>query len=281
MISETEYSIWIVTPTGYTHQQCFNEIATSLHCAFLQLDIDVPVIEDVRRGAGKIITLGSNLLKDVDPDRLPRNLILYNLEQISVGSPWCSENYINLLGRYPVWDYSRANIRALRELGIENVELCEIGYVPELTRIPSGVEDIDVLFIGSMNARRKKILRELKQKGLKVVPLFDVYGEQRDRYISRAKIVVNIHFYEAKIFEIVRVSYLLANKKCVISESGQDKELEGSFSQGVVFTDYDDIVATTLYYLEHEAARRTVAERGYCSIQQRSQTDYLNDLLSL
>ncbi|MHC4843687.1 MAG: hypothetical protein ACYTEE_07795, partial [Planctomycetota bacterium] len=87
------------------------------------------------------------------------------------------------------------------------------------------------------------------QIGLKVEALFGVYGVERDHYISRAKIVLNIHFYETKVFEIVRVSYLLANKKFVISEPGNDQELESPFRDGLVFLPYNGLVEECVKYL--------------------------------
>ena len=60
-----------------------------------------------------------------------------------------------------------------------------IGYVPELTCInPVSPQDIDVLFYGSMNARREKIVEELKQSGLTVITLFSIYEKERDTVIA-------------------------------------------------------------------------------------------------
>ncbi|MCP3890377.1 MAG: hypothetical protein GY702_16130 [Desulfobulbaceae bacterium] len=104
-----------------------------------------------------------------------------------------TQSYINLLNSYPVIDYSRANIEALSKMAITGVNLCQIGYEPELSSIigkMAGKEkDIDILFYGSLNERRLKVLEELKAKGVNVVHLFGVYGKKRDLYISRAKVV--------------------------------------------------------------------------------------------
>ena len=48
-------------------------------------------------------------------------------------------------------------------------------------------------------------------------------------WIARSKIVLNLHQYDAQVFEIVRVSYLLANRRAVVSERGanptEDRDL--------------------------------------------------------
>jgi hypothetical protein len=60
-----------------------------------------------------------------------------------------------------------------------------------------------------------------------------VYGQARDALVARARIQLNVHYYEAKVFEVVRVSYLLANGRFVVSETGADAEEEASFGPGV------------------------------------------------
>ncbi len=38
------YTIWIVTPPGYIHSRCFEEVALSLQEAFEALGYDVPMV---------------------------------------------------------------------------------------------------------------------------------------------------------------------------------------------------------------------------------------------
>ena len=99
------------------------------------------------------------------------------------------------MARFPVWDYSQANVDVLRAAGHQRVSHVPLGYVPELARVRAvPKQDIDVLFYGSRNERRNHVLAQLQARGLKVQALFGVYGEQRDQYIGRAKVVLNTHF---------------------------------------------------------------------------------------
>ena len=101
---------------------------------------------------------------------------------------------------------SNKNIERLNKEGFFNTSIFEIGYHKKLERIEKQKQkNIDVLMYGSMNERRKKIVDGLKEKKLNVKVLFGIYGAQRDEYISRSKIVLNIHFYNSQLFEIVRV----------------------------------------------------------------------------
>jgi hypothetical protein len=152
--------------------------------------------------------------------------------------------------------------------------------VPELTRIkPAPEEDIDILLYGSLNERRLNILKQLHNIGLKVEALFGVYGKQRDHYISRSKIVLNIHYYEAKVFEIVRVYYLLANKKFVISEPGNDQKLERPVRDGLVFAPYNSLVEESMKYLREDNLRTETAEKGFSQIKSLSQVNFLKKVL--
>jgi hypothetical protein len=93
--------------------------------------------------------------------------------------------------------------------------------------------------------------------------VFNRYGEERDALIARAKIVLNLHYFDAQVFEIVRVSYLLANRKCVVSETGRDTALEGPLREGIAFAPYDSLAQTCVRLLQDEAARRRLAEAGF------------------
>lgn len=278
-LKKDEYCIWVVNVPGNIHQT-FDEIALGLKSSFQRLGFDAPIVSDPDKITGKAIVLGCNRLPQLQLPELPENIILYNLEQVQPGSPWMNDKYIELLRSYPVWDYNEINISTLKKMGIGDVTYCGIGYEPELMRIPRAEEDIDILFYGSINDRRKKVIEALKESGLNVVSLFGVYGSKRDEYIARAKIILNIHFYEAKLFEIVRISYLLANKKFIISEHGSNNGLENSFEGGIVFSKIEDMVENCYKYLKEENLRKEIAQKGYELFKKYSQTQFLEQAIN-
>jgi hypothetical protein len=98
--------------------------------------------------------------------------------------------------------------------------------------------------------------------------------------IARAKLVLNLHFYQAKLFEIVRVSYLLANRTCVVSEAGLDTELETPFLGGVAFAGYGELAEACLRLLGNDAARERIAQRGFEQMRALSQIDMLKRALA-
>jgi len=272
-----QYCIWVVTPPGNTHSRCFEEVALSLREAFAVLGLDAPVVTEAADVRGRAIVLGTHLLEQV-PDA--QNLILYNLEQVYQNPLLMTPSYIELLKRFPVWDYSARNIASMAQSGIQ-ASLCGVGYMPGLTRIPAAAaKDIDVLFIGSMNARRGRVLEQIAAQGAIVRVAFDCYGAERDALIARAKIVLNLHFYEAKLFEIVRVSYLLANYVCVVSETGLDADLEAPFLGGVAFAGYGELAQACLRLLGADASRERIAQRGFEQMRALSQVEMLKRALA-
>src|SRR4029078_839635 len=145
-MSARQFSIWIVSPPGYPHSRCFEEVALALQAAFKTLGFDAPIVTGALHILDWGLVLGANLLPWMSI-ALPPRLVLYNLEQVQGDSAWLKTAYIDLLRRYPVWDYSERNITALREVhGITNVILCGIGYMSVLSRIAPAAEDIAVLF---------------------------------------------------------------------------------------------------------------------------------------
>ncbi len=276
----TAYCIWIVTPPNYPHSRCFEEVALSLRAAFSALGFDAPVVTGTTPAPGRAVVLGAHLLSAFSI-AAPPNAILYNLEQVQGSSAWLNDGYIDLLRRHPVWDYSERNIAAFRDIyGVHGVALCGIGYMPELSRIPRGEEDIDVLFAGSLNTRRQEAIREIASLGLKVKAVFNCYGKERDAMIARAKVILNLHFFEAQVFEIVRVSYLLANRKCVVSETGKDEALENPLRKGIAFAHYRDIASTCAQLIRENRRRDELARTGFECFRECSQVPMLERALT-
>lgn len=254
------FAVAVVSPFGYVHSQAFAEVAASTHQALLELGHDSIVSNRLDNRRRRHIVLGANLLPR-HPQALPADAIVFNLEQVTPGSKWFTDAYLQILSRHHVWDYSDGNIAALRALGIPAAHV-PIGFAPGLARIERQPEDIDVLFYGSLNERRRRILDELRARGLRVEAAFGLYGRERDALIARARIVLNMHFYESKVFEIVRVSYLLANGVCVVSEAGADPALEAPFAAGIAFEPYERLAERCAALVADPVTRSQVALRG-------------------
>ena len=275
-----QYAVSIATQPDFVHSEAFREVAESIHHGLLALGHDSLLSDRTDLPGRRHIVFGSNLISEGDADApLAPGSVLYNLEQIYDDSPWLTPALLSLFRKHTVWDYSLANIQALARHGIRARHV-PIGYVPELTRIPAAPwRDIDVLFVGSIVERRLAVLQALHERGANVIPAFGVYGAERDELIARAKIVLNVHMYEAKVFEVVRVSYLLANRCFVVSERGLDVAGERPYEEGIAFVEYRELVNTCLLYLADERARDRTASRGFELFAQRRVPDLLRAVL--
>jgi hypothetical protein len=283
--SSVRFCVYQVSPSGYPHAAAFDEVALALHYGLKGLGLNAPLVKRVEDVQGTPIVVGANLLgKFVDTlhvvGELPDDAILFNLEQIDAESDWMTDTYLNLLNRFRVWDYSPGNIDKLGTMGIEVEGLCRIGHAAELARIDQNVvEDIDVLFYGGLNSRRSTVLQALRDRGLNVVVAANCFGEARDQLVARAKIVLNIHFYQAKVLEIVRISYLLSNGQCVVSETGVDAAEEAVFQDAIAFSSYEGLVDRCVELAQDTPQRQRIARRAKSLFSSMKQSDFLAELI--
>jgi SAM-dependent methyltransferase len=275
----SRFNITLVQPDGFLHTEAFREVAETLQFGLRSIGHTAEIRENAIDAAATNVLLGAHLLSPQEVPMVPPGSVLYNLEQL--GGPSLPKHFYELALQHQVWDYSLRNIKKWAEMNCACPPVhVPLGYVPELSRIKaSPVQDIDVLFYGSLNERRALVLKALKDAGVKVHATFGVYGNQRDQLIARSKLVLNIHFYDAKIFEIVRVSYLLANAKAVVTELCPDTEVEKGLADSVVGCSYDSLVESCLSLLRNEQELRQLEARGFQWFSQRKESEILSKVL--
>jgi len=212
-----------------------------------------------------------------DAARLPPGSVIYNFEQVGGEVNVLTPAFRRAIAEHRVWDYSQRNMERLAPLiGHERRQVVQVGYVPALSRIlRAPVQDIDVLFYGAVNARRRDILVALHEAGLKVHAPFGIYGDERDALIARAKVVLNIHAHPTKVLEMVRISYLLANRKAVVTEMDAETEAEADIADAVAGVSYDHLVDECVRLVADAAARQDLEDRGYAIFQRRDMVPIL------
>jgi len=273
------YQVVMISPPGYVHAQAFAEIAETLYHGLEALGR--PVSRETNRlvPGARAVMLGAHLLPAEQMERIPGSTVIYNLEQVDPASGVWTPAYVRLLRRLEVWDYSRRNIARLSGLGVRATHV-PVGYVPQLTRItPAPVQDIDVLFYGCLNERRARVVNQLADMGVAVKAVFGVYGQARDEMIARAKVVLNLHYYDTSIFEIVRVSYLLANSKAVVSEYHPGTEIDADLWDAVRLAPYGALAEACRALVDDPEARRDLAARGFQRMSARDEAAILQTVL--
>jgi hypothetical protein len=212
---------------------------------------------------------------------LPQKTIFYQLEQKrDVASEQIKPQVKVAAERFEIWDYSAANNWV--DLGAKRVRVVPIGYAPILQRVPQPAEqDIDVLIYGSPGQSRLGAFYHIAQSGLTTVFLCGLYGKARDELIGRSKIVLNINLYEyGKIFEIVRVSYLLANRKAVVADIDVETAIDQDMREAVRIVTPSELVNECRRLCQDDHARKRVEEVGFALIENRDIRSILQRALS-
>ena len=256
------------------HAQCFREIALVLKLGLEELGYEVFFGPGLRKDCTNII-LGYHFLggKKLPPGY---NYIIYQLEQLSENGllPLTIVNTLKSQNTV-IWDFTERNVEFLAEQGIKAIYK-PIGFHLGLNRVQHCKEkDVDVLFYGSRNPRRIKILAELDGR-FKLKVLFGAYGHDRDHWIARSKIVLALYYYETKYFDDVRVSYLLNNQAFTIVEDTPHRKYEDV----LVYANYDRIVETCAHYLEQEKLRKEAAEKAFEGFSRYPETEFLKTALA-
>lgn len=272
-----KFAVVTPSPMGYIHAHAFDEVAEAIDAGLQELGH-----ESERRlgtfAADRVnIIFGAHLMpRDVSP--YPGS-VLFNLEQVIPGALWLTAEYLELMKRFPVWDYSAANVAALRARGVQNAAYVPVGYARCLERIQPHTEDVDVLFYGCVNDRRRIVLETLRQRGVRVQCLYGVFGEERDKMIARAKVVLNVHFYQGARLEVARCFYLLVNGKFVVTEAADDLELSG-LADGMAVAPYAQLAERCSFYLAAAHQRARIARRGQEIMKARPQKALLQEVVS-
>ncbi len=212
------YRICLAVPPDYPHSACFSEIIRLLWLSIRDngFECDFTINSPARDRIN--ILIGYHLVP-FQPPWSQVDTVIWQLEQLD-DSPtqWNSLREAHLRHARMVWDFTPDNLTFLSRKGI-GAQLLVPGHHPAMKTIrPAPEPDIDILFYGSVGERRRVLLDRLSES-FRLQALFGVYGEKRDSWIARSRLVINIHHYPAQQFESVRVSHLLSNQVAVLSES--------------------------------------------------------------
>lgn len=213
---------------------------------------------------------------------LPRQTIIYNFEQMrEINKKHMRPQIQFAASHFQIWDYSEANRESWFNLGAK-CRIVPVGYAPVLTKVEKMPDQyIDVLIYGAPGQERLDAFFNLCHAGLVVVFACGLYGNRRDELIARSKIVLNVTLYsQSKIFEIVRTSYLLANKKMVVSVVDADTYIEDDIRSGICTTTANDLVHTCRELLADDERRTALEEKGFAAIKKRDIRQILQSALT-
>ena len=275
-----QFNILVVRPPdGTSFYHAYTGMAALLAAALRRLGLPTRFGENELIHDATNVVMGAHCLEPQLADSLPANTIIYNSEMVLRSSPFLPalEPFVR---RFETWDYSERNVRAWRELGIsERVRWLRPGYIPEATTIdPATQTDIDALFYGLVNARRRAILDALARSKVRTYVLHDSYGAERDAYIARARIVLNIHAAPEAPFEMPRAIHALANRRLLVSESTDDNSI-ADLVDGMAMGDASELPELCRALLDDDARRSQLADRGFELFSRRDFTRTVREAL--
>jgi len=278
-----KYHIAHIIPSPELHGlNGYKEVIDTVMWGLERIGHQVSLAVNETSSTARNIIFGGQMMSVAEQNQLPPDTIIYNFEQLR-GIDNVRAEIKHYASMFQVWDYSAFNVPAWSSLGPKYpVKYVPVGFAPVLERIPRPAEQpIDVLIYGLPNQPRLGVFNELCKNGLSCVFLCGLYGTDRDDLIAKSKIIVNVSLYpRANIFEVVRVSYLMANRKAVVAyvtpNTAIEKDLIGGFQASMIDTLIGDVAAIA----HDEAQRRELEERGYDRIASRDIRKILAEALS-
>lgn len=260
----------------------YKEVIETVEWGLLQLGHEVTYSLNKYDPSATNIIFGAQVVPIDFLKQIPSDSIVYNFEQLRGYQKEQIRPEIRYYAeRFQIWDYSIPNIDCWKAFGVDNAKLVPVGYAPIITRIPkSDVQEIDILIYGMSGEKRLNAFHNLSHAGLNVVFASGLYGDSRDALISRSKVVLNINLYDfSRIFEIVRVSYLLANKKAVVAILDNNTFVEKDVNNAVKFTTMEKVVADCVRLVDNEKERRRLEKAGYEAFVKRDIKEILRKAL--
>ena len=233
----------IVQRSGDPHALCFLDQARYLRHHLGRLGIDCLLSKNRLYRDRLNVVFGAH--KGFDP-KLTQDFpcVIFNLEQTGRDGANLTEAYLDLLRALPSLDYDAANQShyASTQQG-PIVRFLDAPYLRGATPAPPlSQRPIDLLFFGSINERRRRLIEQIEAAGC-AVTMFDqaLYGPERDAIIVQAKAVLNLHFYESGRIEQARISHCLSLGTPVISERKLTAEVPVEFEDTVFWQPADSI----------------------------------------
>lgn len=196
---------------------------------------------------------------------LPIRFIFYQIEQktsVFLTNPILFSKTICMikLAEY-VWEFSQAPTDVYKNFCANKLMWAPMPFVYERNISDKAKKfsecKYDIFFFGHKNDRRERILNKLKEYfNIKVG--WGVYKDEKNKYIAKSKIILNIHFYKETGLETCRINEILNYGKLIVSEKSMlDVNNMNLYKDLVVFVDEIDndmtninqLVQTLKYFL--------------------------------
>jgi len=120
-------------------------------------------------------------------------------------------------------DYCQLNVDVLNKYYTNTFKIMNIPIIHNESN-RNELYEYDIIFIGSINQKRERILNKVKEK-YKVLIVENIYGEELKLLCNKCYICLNIHYYENAILERVRLNEMMDYGIQIISEKPCDQDM--------------------------------------------------------
>lgn len=154
-----------------------------------------------------------------------------------------------------IWHLSESQVQAYQKQFVDiPVGYLPHGYLPELKRVPerkSLMKDIDVLFTGTITPYREIIIKQLQDRGLRVmVGKIDTPDHVREDWIGRSKVAINLKQNPNWLYPSnSRFFYHIINHSVLVTEKC---EVGCDLDPYVIHANSDNFVETVLNVLDQD-----------------------------
>lgn len=145
--------------------------------------------------------------------------------------------------------------------------------LPRLQK-PESQPTIDVLFYGTLNERREHVIEKMRSAGLKIKHLYDVYGAERDQWMEKTRIILDMHYFPTQVFESIRVLYPISNGIPVLSEVNPDQVEKNVLTEAVCGVPYEKLATKAIELCRSPDALEQLSSSAFKTIQSAPQHRY-------
>ena len=252
------------------YRECLTKVIKEVYNISIELIYDFKLLQN---NTDTIIICNITSINDELLDILEK----YNSKKILINTEYYENfnvsKYFDFLNNKPnfyLLEYNILNINYIKNtnknIDYHFIPLCydsflEDYYNSRIVKKNYNEKDIDILFFGSINKRREKILNSLKRKYK--LAIYKKYSNNSNtelcNLIERSKIVLNIMYYDNNIiFDYYRNSFILSTRTLLITEKSSSKDYiieDGliELENNVINVEYDKIIETVDYYLKNSS----------------------------
>jgi len=173
---------------------------------------------------------------------------------------------VQWLRKWLVVDYHSANVAWLQRANGEAQQVLQLPLVPGPSVVhpapDTDAKSVDVLFFGSPSPRRERIIGRLREAGITVETVAGAYAHELAPALRRARLVVNVHFYDTGLFPVTRILQPVANHIPIVCETSVFSDGADWSASGILFADYDAIAAACIVLLKSDREMRERAQRA-------------------